>query len=94
MKLVRNFFYAVGAVILLYMYSANPATATFADLVRLVHSDAARNLVLILTLILWGVDLATSGFAESVIVSISVPRRGTAPATPETPSPESTSPKA
>ena len=79
MKLIRNFFYAVGAVILLYMYSANPATATFADLVRLVQSETARNVALILTIILWALDIA-SGFGEGACLSISVPRSDKAPA--------------
>jgi hypothetical protein len=69
-SLFRNFFYAVGATLLLYMYSLNSATASFGDLVRLVQSESARNVVMVLTILLWGLDMATSGFGAAVCISL------------------------
>ncbi|MBK3779979.1 hypothetical protein G3A43_06900 [Paraburkholderia aspalathi] len=73
--LLRNFFFAVGLTTLLAMCQLNPATASFADLVRLVQSDSVRTVVEIITLVLVGLDIALGGFGTSICVSIPVRSR-------------------
>jgi hypothetical protein len=68
--LLRNFFFAVGLTTLLAMSQLNPATASFADLVRLVQNDSARTVVEVITLLLVGLDIAMSGSGPSVCVAI------------------------
>lgn len=55
--IIRNYFYAVGFVMLAALYGMNPAEAQFRDLVLLVKSTTALQLVLTVTLILVGVEL-------------------------------------
>ena len=53
----RNFFFAVGFVILMTLHGLDADTAQFAVLVRLVQSQTALQMVLVLTVILVGLDL-------------------------------------
>ena len=55
--LFRNFFYAVGFVLLAALYSLNPVDAQFGDLVRLVQSENAQRLVGILTIVFVAIEL-------------------------------------
>lgn len=57
--LLRNFFYAVGLVILGFMYTDNPKTATFGDLVWLTQSHNAQHLVVAITSIFVGLQFIT-----------------------------------
>lgn len=54
--LFRNFFYAVGLVLLAALYSLNPVEAQFSDLVRLVQSESAQRLVGLLTIVFIAVE--------------------------------------
>jgi hypothetical protein len=58
--LLRNFFYAIGITVLLYLMQVNPETVTFADLVRLVQSTRAHSVVELLTVILVAFDMVVS----------------------------------
>jgi hypothetical protein len=53
---LRNFFFAVGIVMLAALDGMNPAEAQFGDLVRLVQSEAAQKMVVVVMLALLAVD--------------------------------------
>lgn len=55
--LLRNFFYAVGLVLITFLYLSNPDDIQLRDLARLVQSNRAQELTFILTIILSGVDV-------------------------------------
>lgn len=59
--LFRNFFYAVGSTALFFLYQADPNTVTFGDLVRLVQSTTALQLVLVITSVLIALEFASGG---------------------------------
>jgi hypothetical protein len=59
--LFRNFFYAVGITVLAFMYGADPSTATFGDMVRMVQSHNAQQLVLAITAVLIGLEFVSGG---------------------------------
>ena len=59
--LFRNFFYAVGLTTLFFMWGSDASAAMFADLVRLVQSPVAFKIVLTLTALFVGLELALSG---------------------------------
>lgn len=63
--LFRNFWYAVGFTVLLFMYNADPNSTTFSDLVRLVQNPVTMHNVMGLTLMLIGVEILLSGFSIS-----------------------------
>lgn len=71
----RNFFYAVGFVILMALHGLDADTAQFAVLVRFVQSQTAMQMVLVLTAILvgldliWGIGGRRAGVSSSVQVS-------------------------
>lgn len=67
--LFRNFFYAVGFTTLFFLYQADPNTVTFADLVRLVQSTPAQQLVLVITATLIGLEFASSGTHKARVSS-------------------------
>ena len=46
--LFRNFFYAIGLLMVTFFYCADPSIITMGDLVRLVQSTRAQSLVFIL----------------------------------------------
>ncbi len=78
--LFRKFFYAVGFTGLLFLYQADANTVTFGDLVRLVQSATAQQLVLIITVVLVSFEFtlggsrkvgALSGSAESATTPVS-----------------------
>jgi hypothetical protein len=56
--LFRNFFYGVGFISLFFLYQADPNTATFGDLVRLVQSARAQQLLLVITVLLIALEFA------------------------------------
>jgi len=61
--LFRNFFYSVGFTALFFLYQADPNTVSFADLVRLVQSARAQQLVLVFTALLVALEFTWAGFA-------------------------------
>lgn len=56
--ILRNFFYAVGSTILFALHGLDAGNAQFADLVRLAQSPMALNMVLALTMLFLGLDVA------------------------------------
>lgn len=61
MTLLRNFFYAVGLVLIAFLYTSNPDDLQLRDLARLVQSNTAQQLTFLLTLIITGLQFM-SGF--------------------------------
>lgn len=49
-KLLRNFFYAVGFLVLTYLYTADPQQASLTALARLIQSSLALYFVVLMTL--------------------------------------------
>lgn len=56
MTLLRNFFYAVGLVLIAFLYTSNPDDLQLRDLARLVQSNTAQQLTFLLTLIITGLQ--------------------------------------
>lgn len=54
--LVSNFFYAVGFVLIAFLYSSNPDDLQIRDIARLVQSNTAQQLTFLLTLVLTGLE--------------------------------------
>lgn len=54
--LLRNFFYAVGLVLIAFLYTSNPDEIQLRDLVLLVQSNTAQQITFLLTLVLTGLE--------------------------------------
>lgn len=54
--LVSNFFYAVGFVLIAFLYSSNPDDLQIKDIARLVQSNTAQQITFLLTLVLTGLE--------------------------------------
>lgn len=54
--LINNFFYAVGFVLIAFLYSSNPDEIQIRDIARLVQSNTAQQLTFLLTLVLTGLE--------------------------------------
>lgn len=67
--LFRNFFYAVGVVLLAALHSLNAVDAQFSDLVRLVQSENAQNLVGVLTITFVAIELMFGHRHQKGVVS-------------------------
>ncbi len=50
--LLRNFFYAVGLVLIAFLYTSNPDEIQLRDIALLVQSNMAQQLTFLLTLVI------------------------------------------
>lgn len=58
--MLRNFFYAVGFVLIAFLYNSNPDELQLRDLARLVQSNTAQQITLLLTLVLTALEFMFS----------------------------------
>jgi len=63
--LLRCFFSACILVLMVFLYTANPDTVTLADVLRMAHEPGAHQVVGILTLVLFAVELP---FGDAVAI--------------------------
>lgn len=54
--LLRNFFYAVGLVLIGFLYMSNPDEIQLRDLARLVQTNTVQQLTFLLTLVLTALE--------------------------------------
>lgn len=54
--LISNFFYAVGFVLIAFLYTSNPEELQIRDVARLVQSNTVQQLTFLLTLVLTGLE--------------------------------------
>lgn len=54
--LLRNFFYAVGLVLIAFLYTSNPDDIQLRDLARLVQSNTVQQLTFLLTLVITALE--------------------------------------
>ena len=54
--LISNFFYAVGFVLIAFLYTSNPDELQIRDVARLVQSNTVQQLTFLLTLVLTGLE--------------------------------------
>jgi len=54
--LLRNFFYAVGLVLIAFLYTSNPDEIQLRDFALLVQSNTAQQLTFLLTLVITALE--------------------------------------
>lgn len=63
--LFRNFFYAVGVTVLIFLYQADPNSIVLGDFARLTQSSRTQQLVLLITAVLVLLEFILSGSRKS-----------------------------